>query len=241
MWLIASACLVFQLCFAQENHANLRIIKRFPNTCLNYMMAGVRANGYYSVAGQNGETITVYCDFTSEPGSAWTLVMSWSLANKNLPAFQSQPLTENVPVNEKSPNWVAYRLSNQQMTFMKSKSTHWRATCSFPKFNFDYLDYMRGNFKDFDITTLLGHQQCKNVEYINIRGHAGYHQTVAFWQVRNAYLLHTDSSIRACQFDATSGATPSEDNFGYYGTIDSKFRCTSDLSATTQYWFGGYV
>ncbi len=81
------------------NFANSDVLKSFPQTCLDYLKDGMKANGYYSVAGTNGETITVYCDFTSEPGSAWTLVMSWSLANKNLPAFRSDPLTENVPVN----------------------------------------------------------------------------------------------------------------------------------------------
>ena len=241
MWLFVSVCFTVQLFVAQKHCANGGIIKTIPKTCLDYLKAGAKANGYYSVAGQNGETITVYCDFTSEPGSAWTMVISWSFANKHVPVFRSKSLTENSPVNEKSPNWVAYRLPKQQMVFIKSHSTHWRATCSFDKFNVDYRDYVRGNFKDFDITTFLGYKQCKKVEYINIRGYVGYHQKVAFWQVVNTYLFVTDSHYRGCDFDATSGATPSEDNFGYYGVTNTKFRCTSGPSATTQYWFGGYI
>ena len=106
--------------FLVHNHGiDGAVIKSFPQTCLDYLKDGVQANGYYSVAGQNGETTIVYCDFTSEPGSAWTLVMSWSLANKNLAAFKSNPLTENVPVNEKTPNWIAYRLPKPEMSFFE--------------------------------------------------------------------------------------------------------------------------
>ena len=210
-------------------------------SCLDHLKSGTSKNGYYSIIDQSGSSLTVYCDFESEPGSAWTLVMSWSLQNNNLPAFRSTPLTENVLVNEKTPNWNVYRQSKKSMDLLKSQSSHWRATCSFNRVKFDYRDYVRGSFKDFDITTFLGAQQCKKVEYINIRGHIGYQTTVAFWQVKNAYMVHTDSSVPACVFRAVSGAVGSEDNFGYYGTTNKKFKCTSDPSATTQYWFGGYV
>ena len=213
-----------------------------PNqSCLDHLKSGTTKNGYYSIIDQSGASLTVYCDFESEPGSAWTLVMSWSLQNKDLPAFKSTTLTENALVNEKTPNWNAYRQSKNVMSFLKSQSSHWRATCSFNKVKFDYRDYVRGSFKDFDITAFLGPNQCKKVEYIDVRGDIGYQTTVAFWQVKNLYLLHTDSSSRNCLYKGASGGVPSEDNFGYYGTTNKKFKCTSDPSATTQYWFGGYI
>ena len=216
-------------------------IQQTPTSCLDHLKNGVQTNGYYSMVLDNGETITVYCDFTSEPGSAWTLVMSWAHIHKDLPAFFSAALTEDEPVNEKTANWIAYRLSKKEMTSIKSHSSHWRLTCSFDQLKVDYRDYVRGKFKDLDVTTYLGNQQCKKVEYVNIRGHVGYQKTAAFWQKSSEYILHIDSSIRACQYDATAGAVTSEDNFGCHGYVNPKFRCTSGPSATTQYWFGGYL
>lgn len=211
----------------------------YPNSCLDILKGGEDVNGYYRIAGANGETWNVYCDFKTELRSAWTLVMSWSFRNAKVPAFRNSPLTQNVPVNEKTPNWAIYRMSLEQMDFLKTKSTHWRATCSFDQVVLDYRDYMRGKFTNFDLTTFLGASTCKEVEYINVRGHIG-HQTVAFWQ-GDGYMLHTDSSSSRCSFDASSGAKPSEDNFGHYGKTNSAFRCTAGPSATTQYWFGGYL
>eukprot|EP00794_Sanderia_malayensis_P018051 gene18051-19860_t len=129
------------------------------------------------------------------------------------------------------------------MLYLQSHSTHWRATCSFDQLKVDYRDYMRGNFQDFDIMSYLGGGACKKVEYINIRGHARYHVTAPFWQVKNAYTLHIDSNYNTCQYGgaATGGSVSSEDNFGYYHSVNPKFRCTSGPSATTQYWFGGYL
>ena len=233
-WITLHAFLLFH--FSNANQLNA-----IPRSCIDHLRVGAKTNGFYSVAGENGETLSVYCDFESEPGSAWTLVISWSLENKNLPAFQSQPLTENVPVNEKTPNWVAYRLSKANMAILKSKSTHWRATCSFNTVKVDYRDYVRGSFKDLDITTYLGDGVCKKIEYINIRGNVGYQTTVDFWQKKNLYIITIDSSIKGCQFDARPGVVPSEDNFGYYHTINRKFRCSQYSDSTTQYWFGGYL
>ena len=128
------------------------------------------------------------------------------------------------------------------MQALKRHTTHWRATCSFPVYKVDYRDYLRGSFKDLDITTFLGYGVCKKVEFINIRGNVGVHLTVPFWQdVGQKVNFCTDStSMRSCSFDATRGAVPSEDNFGSYYTQNKNFRCTANPSATTQYWFGGY-
>ena len=125
--------------------------------------------------------------------------------------------------------------------FLKSKSSHWRATCSLKERGVDCRDDVRGSFKDFDVTTFYGQQKCKMVDYINIRSHAASHTTVAFWQMKNTSMLHTDSSSRSCLYGGAIDGVPNEDNFGYYQTTNKNFRCTPDPSATTQYWFGGYV
>ncbi|KAL9967800.1 hypothetical protein ACROYT_G026094 [Oculina patagonica] len=212
-----------------------------PFSCLDYLKKGATKCGIYKLYDTSGNSYPAYCDMQSEPGTAWTLVMSWSNSRRMLSPFRSTVLKVSAPVNENSHNWNMYRLSLTRMTSLQGHSTHWRATCSYPKHGVDYRDYVRGSFKDFNIVDFLGGGVCKKVEYINIRGHIGIHVTVPFWQVANHYFLHTDSSHTNCQFNAKSGAVSSEDNFGYYGTINPKFRCTEENHSTTQWWFGGHL
>ena len=167
--------------------------------------------------------------------------MSWSNENRALPTFRHTPFNENAPVNENAQNWNLYRLSLTRMQSLQAHSTNWRATCSYPTHGVDFRDYVRGNFKDFNIVDFLGIRQCKKVEYINIRGHKGTSLTAKFWQIANSSMLHIDSSQSGCQFNPTSGSMSNEDNFGYYGSINSKFRCTEGNHSTTQWWFGAHL
>ena len=105
----------------------------------------------------------------------------------------------------------------------------------------DFRDYVRGNFKDFDIVNYIGNGQCKKVEFINIRGHNGMHRTAGFWQKTGLEGLHIDSASSGCQFNPSSGAVASEDNFGWYSVTNPKFRCSKDNQSTTQWWFGGHL
>ena len=82
----------------------------------------------------------VYCDMNSEEGSAWTLVMSFSLKNKAIDQVDKKRLGVDAPLNEHSPNWNLYRMSLSQTTHLKSQSTHWRSTCSFPTYKVEYTD-----------------------------------------------------------------------------------------------------
>ena len=179
----------------------------------------------------------------SELDTAWTMVTSWSTSNRHLAVFKKIPFKYNAPQNEDALNWDLYRLSLARMRFLQTHSTHWRATCSYPTHGIDFRDYLRGNFKDFNIVDFLGSGTCKKVEYINIRGHVGTDLTVPFWQKLNTWTLHTDSSFTHCQFKAAkSGAVRQEDNFGWYATaMSTKFRCTHEPQSTTQWWFGGHI
>ena len=167
--------------------------------------------------------------------------MSWSTQNRKLPPFHSIPFKFNSPVNEDAQNWNQYRLSLARMKSLQSHSTKWRATCGFPKYGVDFRDYVRGNFKDFDIVDFLGVGQCKKVELINIRGNVGVNLTARFWQIANGNTLHIDSSVGGCQFNPTPGSLSDEDNFGLYSKINPKFRCTANAQSTTQWWFGGHL
>ena len=169
--------------------------------------------------------------------------MSWSVAYRKLPPFFSFPFKYNSPVNENAQNWNLYRLSLARMRSLQSHSTHWRATCSYPIKGIDFRDYLRGNFKDFNIFDFTGEGKCKKVEYVNIRGHVGLHLTAAFWQSLNKWTLHIDSTWTRCQFKAAkTGAVTQEDNFGWYGTaMNSNFRCTQGTQSTTKWWFGAHL
>ena len=99
---------------------------------------------------------------------------------------------------------------------------------------------MRGSFAEADIFTFIGAGQCLKTELVNIRGIIGIHKKVRFWQVLNSYMAHIDSSVKGCSFDSSATSVGSEDNFGYYGTINPKFTCTESDKSTTQWWFGSY-
>ncbi|CAH3137499.1 unnamed protein product, partial [Porites lobata] len=200
---------------------------------------GAVSNGIYKIYDNDGNSFPSYCDLKSEPGIAWTLVMSWSKKNRFISAFRSTPFQFNAPENENSPNWDRYRLSLERMRSLQVHSTHWRATCSYPTHGIDFTDYLRGNFKDFNIVDFLGNGECKKVEYVDIRGLNGTNLTAPFW-ANFGVSLHTDSSIDFCELNATVGAVSSEDNFGSYNGINPKFRCTQEDSSTTQWWFGAH-
>lgn len=241
---------VISMCGASANESNQKCQASgcaqpdiTARSCLDYLKKGFKTNGDYQIYNFNANTfITVYCDMNSEAGAAWTLIESFSLKNKGLVQFYKHSLLTNAPVNEHSPNWNLYRMNLPQMSHLKSQSTHWRVTCSFPTHGVDYTDYARAKFTSFDIMTFQSTHQgnCKHMEYINIRGHQCAQCTARWWQIVNTYGPTIDSSSSGCQLNPTGGAVPSEDNFGYYHNINSKFRCTSGASSTTNWWFGGY-
>ena len=172
-----------------------------PTSCAEYGQQGVSKDGIYKIYDNDGNSFPAYCDLKSEPGIAWTLVMSWSRENRVISAFKNAVLQVNAPENENSPNYDRYQLSLERMRSLQVYSTHWQATCSYPTHGIDFTDYLRGNFKDFDIVDFQGHGECKRVEYVDIRGHNGTNLTAPFWQRKNAWMLH---HMTAVWFSASS-------------------------------------
>ncbi|KAK3696725.1 hypothetical protein QZH41_013087 [Actinostola sp. cb2023] len=128
-----------------------RSVQKKPRSCLDHLKRGSTKCGIYPIYNDNENGFPVYCDMKSEPGNAWTLVMSWKTAKRGLVQFQKLSFKQNGPVNENAPNFNLYRLTLARMQSLKSHSTHWRATCSFPVNGVDYRDYVRGNFKDLEM------------------------------------------------------------------------------------------
>ncbi|KAL9953343.1 hypothetical protein ACROYT_G040745 [Oculina patagonica] len=223
-------------------HLQVNYVK--ARSCLDYMKRGKFENGFYWLFDDQDKQYVAYCDLSSEPGAAWILVISWKREYKDLPQFRSKAFTQDAPINHNTPNWYIYRQTLARMKSLRSRSTYWRATCSFNimKGKIDYRDYLRSKFSDIDVMTYYGNDECYPVDYVNIRGHvAGSGTTAGFFQT--SYLLHIDSRRTAnkCAFKANAGSVPSEDNFGFYGAINTNFRCTMGDDQTTNWWFGGYM
>ena len=81
-----------------------------------------------------------FCDFTSENGFVWTLLDSFSLANKIY--YNKQPLSQDYPLNQNSFKWNKFRLSLPIMNSTLSHSTHFRATCNFNTDGLVTRDYL---------------------------------------------------------------------------------------------------
>ena len=147
-------------------------------------------------------------------------------------------------VSGDAPNWQAYLIKRPYLLWLRDRSTHWRATCRYNTDGPVYTDYVRASLEDFDIIrdTPSVTSSCRKYELFNIRGNECVNCTAATWYQKGVYPFHIDSSIRhGCQFDGngTGDVFPWEDNFGYYWAVNPKFRCTSNLNATTQLWTGG--
>lgn len=212
---------------------------------MDYLKRGILKSGFYLLYDNDDQLYTAFCDLLSEPGSAWTLVVSWVTAKyKELPYFKNKAFTEDAPINEDSPNFQIYRQTFDRMISIQEHSTHWRATCNVYQYTtrIDYQDYLRGKFSDFDIMYFTGTYTCQPVEYINILGNVGGSgTTVAFWQSSGTYFLHIDSSNTSCEYRPIPETTR-VDYFGYYGDgLSSEFSCSQSDYTTTQWWFGGYL
>ena len=146
----SSNCMIFQINAPTQSFG--RFLPLFFRAC-------------YEIYDNDGNSFPAFCDLKSEPGIAWTLVMSWSRENRVISAFKNAALQVNAPENENSPNYDRYRLSLERMRSLQVHFTHWRATCSYPTHGIDFTDYLRGNFKDFDIVDFQGHGECKRVKY----------------------------------------------------------------------------
>ena len=171
--------------------------------------------------------------------------MSESLQNVGKP-FTRRGLFTNEPMSPEVPNWEAYRLQLDRMKGLRSESTHWRITCSFdPASVVDYRDYVRAKFQNFDVLTYKGKKTCELVDYINVHDHSCENCTAVWYQAGEFILTHK-SNENLCEFGSAPesiqvNGTHSEQNFGRYVFYNPNFRCTSNSSATTNYWFGSQV
>ena len=180
----------------------------------------------------------MYCDLASESGWVWTLVMSMTLGNRN-EQFAQKGFLADSPRNAEIPNWQTYRLPLTRMMELRSHSSHWRVTCSFPTLGVDYRDYARAKFEEFELLSFKANRRCKLMEYMDVRGHACHQCTAAWAQDKNDFLTHRSGVDHGCTRRQTPKHVNGEQTFGRYKKgRNPKFRCTSGDSAVTSYWFG---
>lgn len=67
----------------QGNMCPENTTKYKPRSCVDHLRNGANRCGYYEIYDAAGNRFTVYCDMETEPGAAWTLVVSWSFKYKD--------------------------------------------------------------------------------------------------------------------------------------------------------------
>ena len=183
----------------------------------------------------------MFCDFSSEPGWAWTLVMSQSFRSSS-ESFAKTSFLDGRFKNQRTPNWERYRIGGSRMKIIKEQSSHWRVTCDFPPFGAGHTDYVRATFENLDPLKYDASGECREMDHINIRGHNCTKCTAAWWQTKNQFLTHF-SDQDSCQFGTIPGSLSKEANFGGYwkNNASLKFRCSANETSSTNHWFGSRV
>ncbi|CAB4022952.1 Hypothetical predicted protein, partial [Paramuricea clavata] len=208
-------------------------------SCLDHFNHGSKTSGNYTILDWEEKARTVYCDMESEPGSVWTLIMSFTRENKDLKAFRKRAMYQSAAKNKDAPNWSAYRMGSSSLVALKNMTTHWRITCSFPQYRVDIkTHYVRAVFADFDLLSEFS-GECKNVSYVSVMGQSCSKCTVQWTQIDN-FTPH----IAAMQNDSACDIKSDNSGYYYFGgyyTYNPKFRCTETPKSTTNYWFGSYV
>ncbi|XP_032227335.2 uncharacterized protein LOC116610711 [Nematostella vectensis] len=208
--------------------------------CSDHFKYGAKLNGLYYVQDTHHNWYPAYCDFTSEAGKAWALVLSFSYANRAKQEFTTSYFPKDDPLAEDNPNWQAYRLSRQRMESLQGASVRWRVTCNFATMALDNRDYLKARISELNLFTFDGKSKCGKVEYINVMGHNCSACTASFYQF-DGQIFHHDGTATGCTFTPASGSVPSQDNFGFYDNTNTNFRCTSSNESTTSYWFGADI
>jgi hypothetical protein len=210
-------------------------------------------SGMYKVVGPDGTVYEAYCHF--DPDGAWTLVQSYSFANRSLDQFK-KALSEDRPISENALTWSGYRLSKARMESIKNNSTFLQFTCDYEKYldiqKSDYVQIPLGNIKSWQGASKKVQDVLKFnglASYVTIgngRGKIGEYD-LSDCQIRlrqyTQEQLHVHT-IYGCTFNVLSCTYNYYYNhFGYYyyspsACVKKIHRCVQNANSTTQLWFG---
>ena len=178
---------------------------------------------------------------------AWTLFESFD--RDNMMHISDKPFTTNYSQNVRDPNWKLFRLPMPAMLDISSRSTFWRATCSYSQYGVDFRDYIRVRLSIMNPLTYTSSQKCLIVDYFDIKGTNCVNCTQVFLQSSKKMLTVKPRYSRLsmdCNFDTSmveyicypdpGVARP----FGGHDLtcFDPKHRCSEKTTSTTEFWFG---
>ena len=218
-----------------------------------------RESGMYKVVDSGNSVYEVYCHFDS--GIAWTLVQSYSFANRSLHQIKNS-LSKNFPISENVLNWSGYRLSKPRMMSIKDNSSFVQFTCDYEKHHdLEQSDYVQIPLQDIkqaygtenqhvDVLELSGYSSDISVD--QGRGKIGGYDLsyCQIWFDQRVFLggpLHVHirvTSLAECMFNQLSSCTSTHNYFGGYIGIyvddcrKQVHRCMHHDNSTTQLWFG---
>ena len=209
-----------------------------------------RESGMYKVVDSSNSLYEVYCHF--DPNAAWTLVQSYSFANRSLDQIKN-PLSNNLPLSENDPTWSGYRLSKSRMKSIKDNSNFLQFTCEYEKHRLitqsDYvqipLQDIKKNDQNVDFLEFRG--QTSDISIDGGRGRIGEfvltHCQIWFHQRTNSPLhVHIRGTVSGCTFSSLSCPSDTYDYFGRYSNsfdcIKEVHHCIQNDNSTTQLWFG---
>jgi hypothetical protein len=219
-----------------------------PRTCLDYWTDEVKPiSRKYIIVDSSGTLYDVFCDFDSEEGLVWTLFESFDV--DSMVHVNGIPFTKDWPKNEHDLSWKLFRLPKSVMSEISSRSTFWRATCSYSLYGVDFRDYIRVRLSIMNPLThnnKFGEEKCSTVDYIDIKGTNCVNCAQKIWQSSNTMLRLRPkrSRLDKCNLD-TSKVEHGCDNgkyarlLGQYDVCsDPKYRCNEKTTSTTEFWFG---
>lgn len=211
-------------------------------SCLGYKDITTKNFGKYTLIDGTGNPYQVMCEFIKHNGFIWTLVQSYSLANKD--KF-NESFAVNDPINEDNLDSMdRYRLSKVRIDLILSSSTRWRITCkNASRSTGNVREIVRARLNQVPVFSNHTWEKCVKVEYINIRGHkCGNCRAFMVNDGVRPFYFDPKRSGEVCDFtvpDITMCGNEGENSFGYYNCINPSHRCSASNHSTTFMWLGG--
>jgi hypothetical protein len=225
-----------------------------PITSCQGYAKGSRKSGMYKVVDSiGGPLYEVFCHFDSD--SAWTLVQSYSFANRSLDQFKKS-LSNNLPISENALTWSGYRLGKARMESIKNNSSFLQFTCDYEK----HIDLNQSDFVQFELQNLKTTFGGNNVDVLELSGCTSYvlvrngrgkigEYDLNYCKIKLCqfpdwplHVVFENSNPPSCMFNAVSCSGYTYEYFGsFHYSIDycvkRVHRCIQNENSTTQLWF----
>ncbi|CAB4025698.1 PREDICTED: uncharacterized protein LOC107342716 [Paramuricea clavata] len=225
-----------------------------PITSCQGYAKGSRKPGMYKVVDSiGGPLYEVFCHFDSD--SAWSLVQSYSFANRSLDQFKKS-LSNNRPISENALTWSGYRLGKARMESIRNNSSFLQFTCDYEK----HIDLNQSDFVQLELQNLKTTFGGNNVDVLELSGCTSYvlvrngrgkigEYDLNYCKIKLCqfpdwplHVVFENSDPPSCMFNAVSCSGYTYEYFGsFHYSIDycvkRVHRCIQNGNSTTQLWF----